>query len=93
MSLLGNFNKTPNMLPRNPMQLFQMIMGNNPEAKQTFNMIQTITQGNTEKAKKLVIDKIQKSNMSKEEFQKFKSTAKGLGVDDNTLDMLEKYIK
>lgn len=90
MSLLGNLNSS---VPKNPMQFINMMTGNNPQFRQTINMIQQLTNGDINKAKDVAIQKFRNSNMSKEQFSEFSRFAKEMGTPNEILGELEQYVK
>ena len=88
MGILENFANT---VTKSPMGIMNLIGMRNPRMQNVINQIQTITNGDVNKAKELVIEKMQ--GMNKEQFNQLSQTAKNFGVDDNTISEISKYIK
>lgn len=77
----------------NPQQLLQNMLQQNPQYKQFMDMAQKASGNDPQKAKELVIEKLKAGNINMSEFNNFKYMAKQLGVDDETLEELNKYVK
>ena len=93
MSLL---EKMTNGQPRNnlsPLTIMEQMLSMNPQMHNTFNMMKQITGGNPQKAREIVLEKFKSGNITKEQFEQFKATAKKIGVTDAVLSELEGYVK
>jgi hypothetical protein len=87
MGLLQGLGKS------NPMQILNNLVKNDPQLTQRLNMIQTMTNGDTNNAKELVIKQFQSGNITKNQFQDISRVAKKMGIDDSVISELEQYIK
>lgn len=93
MSLLEKMgNSQPHNNP-SPLLIMEQLLTMNPQINNTFNMIKQMTGGNPNKAREIVLEKFKSGNITKEQFEQFKNTAKKIGVDDKVLSELEGYVK
>ncbi len=93
MSLL---EKMTNSQPRNnlsPLSIMEQMLSMNPQMNNAFNMMKQMTGGNPQKAREIVLEKFKSGNITKEQFEQFKTTAKKIGVTDAVLSELEEYVK
>ena len=93
MSLL---EKMASSQPRNnlsPLFIMEQMLSMNPQMNNAFNMMKQMTGGNPQKAREIVLEKFKSGNITKEQFEQFKATAKKIGVTDAVLSELEGYVK
>ena len=93
MSLL---EKMASSQPRNnlsPLSIMEQMLSMNPQMNNAFNMMKQMTGGNPQKAREIVLEKFKSGNITKEQFEQFKATAKKIGVTDAVLSELEGYVK
>lgn len=93
MSLLEKIGSSQPRNNSNPLSIMEQLLTMNPQINNTFNMIKQMTGGNPQKAREMVIEKFKSGNITKEQFEQFKSTAQKIGVNNDVLSELEKYVK
>lgn len=93
MSLLEKMGSSQPRNNSNPLSIMEQLLTMNPQINNTFNMIKQMTGGNPQKAREMVIEKFKSGNITKEQFEQFKSTAQKIGVNNDVLSELEKYVK
>lgn len=93
MSLLEKMGSSQPRNNSNPLSIMEQLLTMNPQINNTFNMIKQMTGGNPQKAREMVIEKFKSGNITKEQFEQFKDTAQKIGVNNDVLSELEKYVK
>ena len=93
MSLLQKLGNSQPYNNSNPLFIMEQMLSMNPQMSNAFNMMKQLTGGNPQKAKEIVLEKFKNGNVTKEQFEQFKNTAKKIGVNNEVLSELEKYVK
>ena len=93
MSLLEKMGSNQPRNNSNPLLVMEQILSMNPQISNAFNMMKQMTGGNPQKAREIVLEKFKNGNITKEQFEQFKNTAKKIGVNNEVLSELEKYVK
>lgn len=93
MSLLEKMGSSQPRNNSNPLLVMEQMLSMNPQISNAFNMMKQMTGGNPQKAREIVLEKFKSGNITKEQFEQFKSTAQKIGVNNEVLSELEKYVK
>lgn len=93
MSLLEKMTNSQPCNNLSPLTIMEQMLSMNPQMNNAFNMMKQITGGNPQKAREIVLEKFKSGNITKEQFEQFKATAKKIGVTDAVLSELEGYVK
>lgn len=86
MGLLSNISK-------NPMQILNKLVANDPQLAQRFRVVQELTKGNANTAKQLVIKEFQAGNINQNQFNELRRVASKMGISDDIFSELKQFIK
>ena len=90
MGILQGLEKS---LAKNPRQILNLLASGDTNMEQILGFIQNMTNGNTNKAREIALEKFKNANMNEAQFRDFSRIAKKMGADDRTLSELKQYIK